>query len=439
MQQNHSESHNHIRSLPNMNMPIAPRRSPLPHDFWSSPDSIFITNDPTEHGHPTQLPPQQPQPPIQPHQQAHQQQALGIGWDHAVFNQPHGQQPQQPPSQPRQSPLPSAQDGLYPTPSHQGWQQQNPLHQTSLMPSTPQGFGLPAQYRQVPQYSQGHAPVTYNAPEVPQFQQQFSSPGLYHGQHLSVPDTFPSAHSQSHSPPAPQPQPGHSMSFPPPVGHQNPLSDYGLPRGFLDESSVHPTRQVTLSEVSTATDISGIVGIAGASGLAGLRGLPGVSDVPDVTGVSGVTGVSDQSAMNPLFFGTPQLPDNSLNHSLYVNPSDFDRPEDSRYVKIPSVPARSMKFLELTGFVRPFDYYRNDLQFVVPTANHRPASTANHGPTPTANHRPTPTPNHRPTPAANHQQMPAANHQPMPAATASMGATPPVVHGTYAQNPCGSH
>ncbi|PLN84737.1 hypothetical protein BDW42DRAFT_191346 [Aspergillus taichungensis] len=258
------------------------------------------------------------------------------------------------------------------------------------MPSTPQGFDLPAQYRQVPQYSQGHAPMTYNAPEVPQFQQHFTSSGLYQGQHLSVPDTFPPTHSQSHSPPASQPQPGHSMSFPPPAGHQNPLSEYTLPPGFGDESSVHSTRQVNLSEVSTATDISGIVGIAGASGLAGLRGLPGVTDVP---------GVSDQPAMNPLFFGTPQLPGNSLNHSMYVNPSDFDRSEDTR----------------------PFDYFRNDLQFVVPTANHRPPSTANHGPPSTANQGPTPTANHRPTPAAN--------HQPTPAATSSVGVAPPVMHG----------
>ncbi|PLB34790.1 uncharacterized protein BDW47DRAFT_120038 [Aspergillus candidus] len=247
------------------------------------------------------------------------------------------------------------------------------------MPSTPQGFGLPAQYRQVPQYSQGHTPVTFNAPEAPQFQQQFSSSGLYHGQHLSVPDTFPPTHSQSHSPPAQQLQPGHSMSFSQPAGHQNSMSEYTLPLGFGDESSGNPPRQVNLSEVSTATDISGIVGIPGASGLAGLRGLPGVS------------GVSDQSAMNPLFFGTPQLADNSHNHSIYVNPSDFDRPEDSR----------------------PFDYFRNDLQFVVPAANNRPIPAANH----------------QPTPAPNHQPPPAANNQPTPAATSSMGVTPSVMHG----------
>ncbi|CEL07657.1 hypothetical protein ASPCAL10813 [Aspergillus calidoustus] len=180
----------------------------LPSEYWSSLDPYANPDSSHHHSHP----PQQQSTP----QQTQQQQPMGISWDHPVL---HSQ-----PSHRDQS------HGLYQTPSPQSWQQ-NPLHHQPIAPATPQNLGIPAQYRQVPQYAQGQ--VTFDSRAVPapenSHYQSYSYPSnFYPPQHLSIPDPFPQSHS-----PQPTQQQSQSASYPP--LHQSSVPQYTIPSGFADE------------------------------------------------------------------------------------------------------------------------------------------------------------------------------------------------------------
>jgi hypothetical protein len=191
----------------------------LPPEYW---ESLYANPEPPHHAHP-------PQQQLQQSQQPQQSQPMGISWDHPVF----GQSPQQ-----QRSPLPIQQQehghALF-TPSTQAWRS-NPLHPSQIMSSTPQGFTMPVQYRQVPQYSQGQVPFEsqpLNASENPPYQPYSFPRNFYPPQHLAVPDTF------SQTPPsqATQPQPSQSPAYQS-NAPQNPLVSYNIPAGYSEETSV---------------------------------------------------------------------------------------------------------------------------------------------------------------------------------------------------------
>ncbi|KAL2814178.1 hypothetical protein BJX63DRAFT_205725 [Aspergillus granulosus] len=183
----------------------------LPPEYWASLDPYVNPDNSHHHSHPPQ---QQSSP-----QQAQQQVPLGISWDHPVLQHsqpPHHDQPH----------------GLYQSPTPPSWQQ-TPLHHQPIAPSTPQNLGMPAQYRQVPQYAQGQVTFdsrTVQAPENSHFQPYSFPANYYPPQHLSIPDPFPQPHS-----PQPAPQQSQPAAYPP--LHQSSVHQYALPSGFPDEQA----------------------------------------------------------------------------------------------------------------------------------------------------------------------------------------------------------
>ncbi|KAL3466149.1 hypothetical protein BJX64DRAFT_22828 [Aspergillus heterothallicus] len=183
----------------------------LPPEYWGSLDPYANPDNSHHHSHP----PQQQQSTTQ---QAQQQAPLGISWDHPVLH-----------SQPSHRDQPH---GLYQSPTPQSWQQ-NPLHHQQIAPSTPQTLGIPAQYRQVPQYAQSQ--VTFDSRAVPapenSHYQSYSYPSNYYPpQHLSITDPFPQSHS-----PQPAQQQSQPASYPP--LHQSSVPQYTISPGFPDEQS----------------------------------------------------------------------------------------------------------------------------------------------------------------------------------------------------------
>lgn len=285
-----SPPQNMMRGLPHA--PVDP--GSLPAEYW---ESLYANPEPPhQHAHP-------PQQQLQQSQQPQQPQPMGISWDHPVF----GQAPQQ------RSPLPIQQEhghGLYTSSTPQSWRP-NPLHPQQMM-STPQGFTIPVQYRQVPQYSQGQVPFesqSLSTSENPPYQSYAFPRNYYHSQHLSVPDTF------SQTPP---PQPTQSQPSQPATYQSNtpqtPIVPYNLPTGYSEETS-HGQVQYT-------------------------------SEFPD-----SAPSVHEHQTINPQFLNTAQQTNNQhapLNNFIYVNPG-FERQDDQRV----------------------FDYYRNDLQ--MPSVLSQPA------------------------------------------------------------------
>ncbi|THC89809.1 hypothetical protein EYZ11_010734 [Aspergillus tanneri] len=289
-----SSPQNLIRGLPRA--PVNP--GSFPPEYWNHLDSLYPDSD----QHAAHPPPQQRlQPEPQPSQP---QQPIGISWDHPVFSQQHSQQT---------TPLPPQQEpghGIYPSSTPQSWRTTS-LHQQPIMPSAPQGFAMPAQYRQVPQYPQGQMPFGSRplAPSDNSAFQTFSVPRNYFGQqHLSIPDTF----SQSPTPQAAQAQSSQSVPYQP-VGHSHAINPYNLSTAFPDENS-H-------SSLNLASEFA--------------------EPVPNVT---------DHQTINPQFLDTAQATNQhpSFTNFLYVNPADFEPHEDPKV----------------------FDFYRNDLQLqsVLPPA-----------------------------------------------------------------------
>ncbi|KAL2825012.1 hypothetical protein BDW59DRAFT_179992 [Aspergillus cavernicola] len=183
----------------------------LPPEYWSSLDPYGNPDSSHHHSHPPQ---QQSNS-----QQSQQQQPMGIGWDHPVLHP--------------QSTHRDQNHGMYPSSTPQPWQQ-NPLHHQTIAPSTPgQNLGIPAQYRQVPQYTQGQ--VTFDSRPVPspdnsQYQPYSFSPNYYHPQHISIPDAF----RQTHSPQPAQPQ-SQATSYQ--SLHQNSVPQYAISAGYPEEPS----------------------------------------------------------------------------------------------------------------------------------------------------------------------------------------------------------
>ncbi|KAE8400522.1 hypothetical protein BDV37DRAFT_286528 [Aspergillus pseudonomiae] len=296
-----SPPQNLMRGLPHA--PVDP--GSLPPEYW---ESLYANPEPPhQHAHP-------PQQQLQQSQQPQQPQPLGIGWDHPVF----GQTPQQ------RSSLPLQQEhghGLYPSSTPQSWRP-NPLHPQQIMPSNPQGFAMPVQYRQLPQYSQGQVPFEsqpLNASDNPSYQPYTFPRNYYSAQHISVPDTF----SQTPTPQASQPQPTQSAPYQSNTS-QTPIVPYTLPAGFSEETS-HGQMQYT-NEFSDSAPT-----------------------------------VHEHQTINPQFLNTAQQANNQhapLNNFIYVNPPGFERQDNQR----------------------AFDYFRNDLQ--MPSILNRP--TANNPNLPTS-------------------------------------------------------
>ncbi|KAE8152465.1 hypothetical protein BDV25DRAFT_150910 [Aspergillus avenaceus] len=300
----------------------------LPPEYWE----LYANSEAAhQHAHP-------PQPQIQQAQQPQQPSPMGISWDHPVFSQATQQR----------SPLPIQQEhghGLYASSTPQSWRS-NPLHPQQIMPSTPQGYTLPTQYRQVPQYPQGQ--VTFesqslNTSESPSFQPYSFGRNYYPtAQHLPVPDAF----SQTPTPQATQSQSTQSAPFPSPTP-PNPIVSYTLPQGYSEEQ--HNQIQYTNEFTDSAPT------------------------------------VHEHRTINPQFLNSPQQALNTpnqansqhapLNNFIYVNPAGFERPAEQRM----------------------FDYYRNDLQ--LPSVLNQPTMNGPNVPT---------TPNPAVImPMNNHQALPA--------------------------------
>ncbi|KAE8135928.1 hypothetical protein BDV38DRAFT_120290 [Aspergillus pseudotamarii] len=288
-----SPPQNLMRGLPHA--PVDP--GSLPPEYW---ESLYANPEPPhQHAHP-------PQQQLQQSQQPQQPPPMGINWDSPVF----AQTPQQRGSLPLQQ---EQGHGLYPSSTAQSWRA-NPLHPQQIMPSTPQGFAMPVQYRQVPQYSQGQVPFesqSLNASDNPSYQPYSFPRNYYPAQHISLPDTF----SQTPTPQASQPQPSQSAPYQSNTA-QTPIVSYTLPTGFSEETS-HGQMQYT-NEFSDSAPT-----------------------------------VHEHQTINPQFLNTPQQANNqhaSLNNFIYVNPPGFER-QDSQ---------------------RTFDYFRNDLQ--MPSLLNRPTA-----------------------------------------------------------------
>ncbi|KJK63228.1 hypothetical protein P875_00033939 [Aspergillus parasiticus SU-1] len=289
-----SPPQNLMRGLPHA--PVDP--GSLPPEYW---ESLYANPEPPhQHAHP-------PQQQLQQSQQPQQPQPMSMNWDHSVFSQ----SPQQ------RSSLPLQQEhghGLYPS-STQSWRP-NPLHPQQIMPSNPQGFAMPVQYRQVPQYSQGQVPFEsqpLNASDSPSYQPYSFPRNYYPAQHISLPDTF----SQTPTPQASQPQPSQSTPYQSNTP-QTPIVPYTLPAGFSEETS-HGQMQYT-NEFSDSAPT-----------------------------------VHEHQTINPQFLNTPQQANNQhapLNNFIYVNPPGFERQDNQR----------------------AFDYFRNDLQ--MPSILNRPTANS---------------------------------------------------------------
>ncbi|KAE8329400.1 hypothetical protein BDV39DRAFT_191338 [Aspergillus sergii] len=289
-----SPPQNLMRGLPHA--PVDP--GSLPPEYW---ESLYANPEPPhQHAHP-------PQQQLQQSQQPQQPQPMSMSWDPSVFSQT----PQQ------RSSLPIQQEhghGLYPSPT-QSWRP-NPLHPQQIMPSNPQGFTMPVQYRQVPQYSQGQVPFEsqpLNASDSPSYQPYSFSRNYYPAQHISLPDTF----SQTPTPQASQPQQSQSAPYQSNTP-QTPIVPYTLPAGFSEETS-HGQMQYT-NEFSDSAPT-----------------------------------VHEHQTINPQFLNTPQQANNQhapLNNFIYVNPPGFERQDNQR----------------------TFDYFRNDLQ--MPSILNRPTANS---------------------------------------------------------------
>ncbi|KAE8376771.1 hypothetical protein BDV26DRAFT_282376 [Aspergillus bertholletiae] len=295
-----SPPQNLMRGLPHA--PVDP--GSLPPEYW---ESLYANPEPPhQHAHP-------PQQQLQQSQQPQQPQPIGISWDHPVF----GQTPQQ------RSSLPLQQEpghGLYPSSTPQSWRP-NPLHPQQIISSTPQGFTMPVQYRQVPQYSQGQVPFEsqpLSASDSSSYQPYPFPRSYYPTQHMSVSETF----SQTPPPQASQPQPSQPAPYQANT-RQTPIVSYSLPAGFSEETS-HGQVQYT-NEFSDSTPT-----------------------------------VHEHQTINPQFLNTAQQTNNQhapLNNFIYVNPPGFERQDDQR----------------------TFDYFRNDLQ--MPSMLNRPAANSQNVPT----------------------------------------------------------
>ncbi|KAL4923379.1 uncharacterized protein BDV17DRAFT_244004 [Aspergillus undulatus] len=234
----------------------------LPPEYWGSLDPYANPDPSHHHSHPPQ---QQPTP------QPQQQQPMGIGWDHPALHSQHSQHDQA--------------HGLYSAPTPQSWHQ-NPLHHQPIAPATPQELGLPAQYRQMPQYAQGQ--VTFDSraaaptPDNPQYQ-PYSFSNFYAPQHISIPDTFPQTHSPQPQPAQQRPQSSSYRSL-----HQNSVPQYTIPPGFTDDPSA--------SAINFQNDF-----------------------------VQPPQRISEQT-INPQFINSPQPMTQSTSHSnnqfVYVNPAE---------------------------------------------------------------------------------------------------------------------
>ncbi|GMG22906.1 unnamed protein product [Aspergillus oryzae] len=218
-----SPPQNLMRGLPHA--PVDP--GSLPPEYW---ESLYANPEPPhQHAHP-------PQQQLQQSQQPQQSQPMSMSWDPSVFSQT----PQQ------RNSLQLQQEhghGLYPSSTPQSWRP-NPLHPQQIMPSNPQGFAMPVQYRQVPQYSQGQVPFEsqpLNASDSPSYQPYSFPRNYYPAQHISLPDTF----SQTPTPQASQPQPSQSAPYQSNTP-QTPIVPYTLPTGFSEETSLTPSGQQPL-------------------------------------------------------------------------------------------------------------------------------------------------------------------------------------------------
>ncbi|CAI7616282.1 unnamed protein product [Penicillium discolor] len=184
--------------------------SSLPADYWSTLDPAYP--DPEQQLQQSSQPQHQSQ---QQHDSASQSTALGIGWDHPVFQQ----------QQRELAPRPEPNHGIYSS-VHQPWQQTNPLQQPPQ-----RGYGASPQYQihpQAAQFQQGQMSFDsrpLSASESSAFPSFSYQPNYFHPQHphISVPDTFPEAPTQQRIQPRPQQQP------------QPSISSYPLPQGYSSE------------------------------------------------------------------------------------------------------------------------------------------------------------------------------------------------------------
>ncbi|PYH95918.1 hypothetical protein BO71DRAFT_194388 [Aspergillus ellipticus CBS 707.79] len=291
----------------------------LPPEYWNNFEPLYTTPDPPhQHAHPPQQQLQQLQQIQQPQQQPQQQsQPLGISWDHPVFNQ----------QTPSRSPLPTPQEpthGIYPPSTPQSWRP-NPLqHPQQIIHSAPHTF-MNHQYRQTPQFS--HTQAAFDSQPLPasdnSHYQSYTFPRAYYPpQNISVPDVF--AQSNSPRPAQSQPRPPQYRSD----SHQHQIPQYSLPTGYAEGNSHVP--------------------INFAAGYA-----PSTSTVPDQT-------------INPQYLSSAQQAANQQaplhNNLLYLNPADYERSEEPKYVPIKKAadPA-SDRMGYLTGD-RLYNFYRDDLQ-----------------------------------------------------------------------------
>ncbi|PYI07895.1 hypothetical protein BO78DRAFT_417189 [Aspergillus sclerotiicarbonarius CBS 121057] len=254
----------------------------LPPEYWNNFEPLYTTSPDPPHQHP-----HPPQPQLQQIQPAPQQQqhapSLGINWDHPVFSQTTTQS---------RSPLPTPQEqshGIYSTTTPQSWRS-NPLQSQQIIHPAQHTFSINPQFRQA-QFP--HAQPAFDSQPLPSDNSHYQSyfPRAYYPpQNLSVPDVFPQTHSPRPSQAQPQPTQFRSDS------HQHQLPQYTLPAGY-PEGSTH-------------------VPINYAGGYA--QSTPSVSD----------------QTINPQFLNSSQQAANQQaplhNNLLYMNPAEFERPEDPK-------------------------------------------------------------------------------------------------------------
>ncbi|GLA77068.1 hypothetical protein AtubIFM55763_008949 [Aspergillus tubingensis] len=255
----------------------------LPPEYWNSFEPLYTNPDPPhQHSHPSQ-PPQlqqiQPAPPQQQHATP-----MGISWDHPMFSQT----PQ------TRSPLPTPQEqnhGIYTSATPQSWRT-TPLQSQQIIHSTPQTFSMNQQYRQA-QFP--HAQPAFDSQPLPSsdnshFQSYTFPRGYYPPQNLSVPDVFPQSHSPRPAQAQAQPTQYRSDS------HQHQVPQYSLPAGYPEGNTHIPINFAAGYGQSTPT-------------------------------------VSEQT-INPQFLNSPQQAASQQaslqNNLLYMNPADFERPEDPK-------------------------------------------------------------------------------------------------------------
>ncbi|KAI3052872.1 hypothetical protein CBS76997_831 [Aspergillus niger] len=255
----------------------------LPPEYWNSFEPLYTNPDPPhQHSHPSQ-PPQlqqiQPAPPQQQHATP-----MGISWDHPMFSQT----PQS------RSPLPTPQEqnhGIYTSATPQSWRT-NPLQSQQIIHPAPQTYSMNQQYRQA-QFP--HAQPAFDSQPLPSsdnshFQSYTFPRGYYPPQNLSVPDVFPQSHSPRPTQAQAQPTQYRSDS------HQHQVPQYTLPAGYPEGTTHIPINLAAGYGQSTPT-------------------------------------VSEQT-INPQFLNSPQQAASQQaslhNNLMYMNPADFERPEDPK-------------------------------------------------------------------------------------------------------------